>query len=64
MDKIQLDQRDRKNLYKEDATNVFALATAPSDINDHDPFVALEEAVEHMRQTGERKAYVVIKIEQ
>lgn len=63
MDKIDLDQRDRHNIYKEDATNVFAVATNAEELDDSDVAESLEEAKQHMLRTGERITYVVIRIE-
>lgn len=63
MDKIDLDQRDRKNLYMPDAQNVVALTTASDEIDDSGIADALVDAVDEMRRTGQRFAYVVIRIE-
>lgn len=65
MDKIQLDNRDRRNLYREDAQNVVAITTTSDQLDDPDGDVesALSDAVEEMNRTGQRFAYVVVKIE-
>lgn len=63
MDKIDLDKRDRGNIYREDADNVHALAVNAEDINTDELPEALVEAVEGMIRTGTRRAYVVIRIE-
>lgn len=66
MDKIDLDTRDRRNLYREDVNNVFVLAmSADEGAVDAvaDVVEGLSDAVEHLQQTGQRFAYVVIRIE-
>ena len=69
MDKGDLDQRDRRNLYAVDATNVRVVESSLDDIEDLVSRTIddeLESAVENMRaevRDGKMKvAYVVIKI--
>jgi len=63
METGQIDKRDRSNLYREDAENIFVVETDPTDIDDLSHVEdRLTDAVDHLNQTGERRAYVVIKV--
>lgn len=65
MDTAELDKRDRANLYKEGADNVFVLTATPDQIDDPDDDIqsVFVDAVEHMIQTGQLVSYVVIRID-
>jgi hypothetical protein len=66
MDKIQLDTRDRRNLYREDSENVFAVGISsdePAVELIGDVVETLTDAIDTLRQTGGRFAYVVMRIE-
>lgn len=63
MEKIDLNIRDRRNIYREDADNVTAVEV---DINEkidlHEIDDQLTEITDNMRQQGNRFAYLVMKI--
>jgi hypothetical protein len=62
VDRIDLTQHDRRNLYHEDAQNVFAV-TASAEDDEIDIGEAVQEALDHLSERGSRFAFVVLKIE-
>lgn len=66
MDRIDLNTRDRRNLFAEGADNVIALETSTGEIAESDadgPLIdALQEAYDQIAASGQRFAYVVIKV--
>lgn len=63
MEKIDLNTRDRRNIYATDADNVAAYEVSIDenvDIQDLD--AALGEVSDQMKQRGNRFGYIVLKI--